>query len=180
MVAAQGGILAFLRDRVVPLIGNAEPVQRFITDFVSELGIEYRSSSLTLTDKRNGPAQSGNRAPDATVSVTSGPREWRSETPIFDLIDPAKFTLLLFDSDSPAGVSGNEQAAAALSEALPQALNIWHVRDPNDLAVASPYGTERPSFCLIRPDGYVMLRGTPADADSAVKFCRRLFTRASS
>jgi 3-(3-hydroxy-phenyl)propionate hydroxylase len=38
MVGAQGGLLAFLRDHVVPLIGNAEPVQRFITDFVSELG----------------------------------------------------------------------------------------------------------------------------------------------
>lgn len=178
MASAQGGILAFLRDRVVPLIGNAEPVQRLITEFVSELGIEYRSSSLTLAGKRNGPAQPGNRAPDATVSVTSGPRGCRSETRIFDLIDPSKFTLLLFDPRSPAGVSGNDQAAAALSEALPQALNIWHVTDPSDSAVATPYGTERPSFCLIRPDGYVMLRGTPADADSAAKFCQRLFTRA--
>jgi 3-(3-hydroxy-phenyl)propionate hydroxylase len=171
--------LAFLHDRVVPLIGNAEPVQRLITDFVSELGIEYRSSSLTLTDKRNGPAQPGNRAPDAIVSVTSGPREWRSVTRIFDLIDPTKFTLLLFDPGSPAGISGNDQAAAALSEALPQALDVWHVRDANVPAIATPYGTQRPSFCLIRPDGYVMLRGTPADADSAAEFCRRVFNLAS-
>jgi 3-(3-hydroxy-phenyl)propionate hydroxylase len=113
------------------------------------------------------------------VSVTSGPGQWRGETRIFDLIDPAKFTLLLFDPRSPAGISGNDQTAAALSEAFPQALNIWHVTDPNEPAVATPYGTERPSFCLIRPDGYVMLRGTPADADSTAKFCRRLFIRAS-
>ena len=35
------------------------------------------------------------------------------------------------------------------------------------------------TFCLIRPDAYVMLRGTPADADSAAEFCRRVFSPAS-
>jgi len=175
MVGAQGGLLAFLRDNLVPLFANTEPVQRFITDFVSELGIEYRSSSLALADKLNGGAHAGDRAADATVRVSSGPGRTSGAVRIFDLIDPAKFTLLLLDAVSAADTSPNNKAAAIISDALPQRLEVWHVTSTNMPGLAEHYGKERPSFYLIRPDGYVMLRGTPADADKAADFCRQFF-----
>ena len=173
MVGAQGGLLAFRRDNLLPLFGQAEPVQRFITDFVGELGIEYRSSSLTLPDKLNGGAQAGDRAADAAVGVPSGPSGRSGEVRIFDLIHPAKFTLLLLDSAASAEATANDQAGAIISQALPQLLNVWHVTNANAPALVEEYGIERPCFYLIRPDGYVMLRGTWADADRAADFCRR-------
>jgi hypothetical protein len=62
IVAAHGGVLAFFRDHLVPLVGDTGPVRRFITDFVSELGIDYRSRPLTLADRLDARP-----APDITL-----------------------------------------------------------------------------------------------------------------
>jgi 3-(3-hydroxy-phenyl)propionate hydroxylase len=177
MMGAHGGLLAFLRDHLVPLFGETQPVQRFITEFVSELGIDYRSSSLTLADRLTGSARAGNRAPDALVYVWPAEGEKPHPARIFDLIDPAKFTLLMFDPDSPDDRSRNAAAAAAIAQALPMTFKAWHVSDSEEPDIEAAYGSERPSFCLIRPDGYVMLRGTPSDAVAAADFCRRAFDR---
>jgi len=48
---------------------------------------------------------------------------------------------------------------------------------PPSSCLSGRYGKERPSFYLIRPDGYVMLRGTPVDADKAALFCRQFSYR---
>ena len=139
--------------------------------------VEYRSSSLTLTGKWNGPAQAGKRAPDAMVSVRSVGGEKRDRARIFELIDPAKFTLLLFDTVTPGDSSRNDEAAAAISEALPHPLDAWHVMATDGSEITAGYGMERPSFCLIRPDGYVMARGTPDEAVTVAAFCRHIFNR---
>jgi 2-polyprenyl-6-methoxyphenol hydroxylase-like FAD-dependent oxidoreductase len=174
MVGAQGGLRALLRDWVVPLFGDSERMQRFITDFVSELAIGYRSSSLSLPDRRDGGAQAGDRAADAAIHILSGPDGERRRRHLFELMDPAKFTLLLLDPVRSGEAARNSEAAALLSKALPNELNVWHAVDAE-----GQYGGDKPSFYLIRPDGYVMLRGTPDDAGKASEFCRQVFARAA-
>lgn len=179
MVGAQGGIRAFLRDWIVPLFGDAAAVQRFITDFVSELAIDYRSSSLSLPDKLDGGAQAGDRAADGVVDVVSGPGRQSGPAHLFELIDPAKSTLLLLDPGMSGDAWRNDQAAAVLSSALPRELSVWHAAEADGQSLAAHYGTERPAFYLIRPDGYVMLRGKPEDAGDASEFCKQVFARAA-
>src|SRR4029077_7910848 len=131
--------------------------------FVSELGIQYRSSSLSLEDGLNGGAHAGDRAADALVEIAAGPGGKTGEAHIFDLIDPARFTLLFLDPDNSADAR-SDQAASALAQALPTELNVWHALDASGFGLSEQYGTARPSFYLIRPDGYVMARGTPDHA----------------
>ena len=178
MVGAQRGIIAFLRDHIVPLFGPTEAFQRFVTEFVSELGIQYRSSSLSLEDGLNGGAHPGDRAADALVEIAAGPGGKTGEAHIFDLIDPARFTLLLLDPDNSADAR-SDQAASALAQALPTELNVWHALDASGFGLSEQYGTARPSFYLIRPDGYVMARGTPDDAGKVAEACRRVFKDAA-
>jgi len=109
------------------------------------------------------------------VNVSSGPGGRSGAMRIFDLIDPAKFTPLLLDAASPADTPLNDRAEAVVSSALPQSLNVWHIMNTNAPALTEHYGKDRPCLYLIRPGGYVMQRGTPADADKAAHFCRRLF-----
>lgn len=110
---------------------------------------------------------------DALVHVWPAEGEKPHPAHIFDLMDPAKFTLLMFDRDPSDDRLRNAAAAALIAQALPMAFNAWHVSDSEEPDFEAVYGSERPSFCLIRPDGYVMLRGTPSNAVAAAEFCRR-------
>lgn len=179
LVGAQGGLKALLRDWIVPLFADTEAFQDFVTRFVSEIAIDYRSSSLTLPDQFGGGAvHAGDRAADALVEVAGGPHGRREEAHLFELLDPARFTLLLFEADALADARSDE-AASVLSPALPRELNVWRILDGSDRGLSVGYGIDRPTFCLIRPDGYVMARGTPDDAPQAAEFCRQVFLDAA-
>ncbi|KWA26429.1 FAD-binding monooxygenase [Burkholderia territorii] len=190
IVEADHGAMKLLRDHVVPLLASFGPVRDAVRRTVSELGVQYRKSPLTLERVLDGGPRAGERAPDALVHVIDGPLGRAPGTArLYDLHDPASFTLLLLEEppDADAGDTGDVPPipadARALAEGLerimPGAVRTWRVADAeSDGAdgLAQVYGRSRPSFYLLRPDGYIAVRGrTATDANALLRHCESWF-----
>ncbi|KVH47336.1 FAD-binding monooxygenase [Burkholderia diffusa] len=190
IVEADHGAMKLLRDHVVPLLASFGPVRDAVRRTVSELGVQYRKSPLTLERVLDGGPRAGERAPDALVHVIDGPLGRAPGTArLYDLHDPASFTLLMLEEPpgADAGDAGDVPPmpadARALAEGLerimPGAVRTWRVADAeSDGAdgLAQVYGRSRPSFYLLRPDGYIAVRGrTATDANALLRHCESWF-----
>jgi 3-(3-hydroxy-phenyl)propionate hydroxylase len=196
MAEADHGPLKLLRERVMPALAALGPLRDAARLTVSELAIQYRRSPLTLERVLDGGPRAGERAPDALVHVVDGPL---GRAPgigcIFDLHDPAFFSLFLLVAPVDANGAPLDPAASRnathdanldrLSEAverlLPGAVRIWRVSDTTGEGAPSlseSYGRTRPAFYLMRPDGYISVRGRPAsDLNALLRHCEAWFAR---
>ncbi|MGU7775316.1 FAD-dependent monooxygenase [Burkholderia sp. MR1-5-21] len=191
IVEADRGPMKLLRDHVVPLLSSFGPMRDAVRQTVSELGVQYRKSPLTLERVLDGGPRAGERAPDALVHVVDGPL---GQAPgiarLFDLHEPTGFTLLLLEDPPPAGAGATPPAAAdaqalvqSLERIMPGAVRVWRVSDTEGdgaAGLAEAYGRSRPSFYLLRPDGYIAARGRPAsDASALLRHCESWFAGVS-
>ncbi|WP_175815750.1 FAD-dependent monooxygenase [Burkholderia diffusa] len=190
IVEADHGAMKLLRDHVVPLLASFGPVRDAVRRTVSELGVQYRKSPLTLERVLDGGPRAGERAPDALVHVVDGPLGRAPGTArLYDLHDPASFTLLLLEEPASAdtGDTGDvppmpadaQALAQGLERIMPGAVRTWRVADAEsdgDDGLAQVYGRSRPSFYLLRPDGYIAVRGrTATDANALLRHCESWF-----
>jgi 2-polyprenyl-6-methoxyphenol hydroxylase-like FAD-dependent oxidoreductase len=194
MAEADHGPLKLLRERVMPVLAALGPLRDAARMTISELSIQYRRSPLTLERVLDGGPRAGERAPDALVHVVDGPL---GRAPgvgcIFDLHDPAFFSLFLLVQPLPVDETPLDPAAkhalppdpelerlaAEIERLLPGAVRIWRVTDTSGEgapALSESYGRTRPSFYLVRPDGYISARGrTGSDLHGLLRHCEAWF-----
>ena len=194
MAEADHGPLKLLRERVTPVLAALGPLRDAARLTISELSIQYRRSPLTFERVLDGGPRAGERAPDALVHVVDGPL---GRAPgvgcIFDLHDPAFFSLFLLvpplpvdetpldpaAKHEPPPDAELERLAAEVEKLLPGAVRIWRITDTTGdggPALAESYGRTRPSFYLVRPDGYISARGrTGSDLHGLVRHCEAWF-----
>lgn len=202
MAEADHGPLKLLRERVMPVLAALGPLRDAARLTVSELAIQYRRSPLTLERVLDGGPRAGERAPDALVHVVDGPL---GRAPgigcIFDLHDPAFFSLFLLVDPPEEAASGNgkllglgrkpvrsadlDRFVSAVEGLLPGAVRVWRVSDANGEgggpSLSESFGRTRPSFYLVRPDGYVCARGRPGtDLNGLLRHCEAWFAKSAS
>jgi len=194
MAEADHGPLKLLRERVMPVLAALGPLRDAARLTISELAIQYRRSPLTLERVLDGGPRAGERAPDALVHVVDGPL---GRAPgvgcIFDLHDPAFFSLFVLVpplpiDQTPLDPAANhapppdaelDRLAMEVEKLLPAAVRIWRVTDTSGEgapALSESYGRTRPSFYLVRPDGYICARGrTGSDLNGLLRHCEAWF-----
>lgn len=192
LAEADHGPLKLLRERVMPVLVALGPLRDAAREAVSELSIQYRRSPLTLEHGLDGGPRAGERAPDALARVIDGPFGNAPGTGrIFDLHDPASFSLFLLVDGEPGHADRDDDAALArfaeaVERLLPQALRVWRLSDApkggttpegeGAPTLAESYGRSRPAFYLVRPDGYLCARGRPSsDLDGLLRHCETWF-----
>jgi 3-(3-hydroxy-phenyl)propionate hydroxylase len=186
LAEADHGPLRLLRERVMPALAALGPLRDAARLTVSELAIQYRRSPLTLERVLDGGPRAGERAPDALVHVIDGPLGCAPGIGcIFDLHDPALFSLFLLVEPDDANDAAHDAELDRLSDAIERlllgAVRIWRVSDTvgeGAPALSESYGRTRPAFYLMRPDGYICARGRPgSDLNGLLRHCEAWFAR---
>jgi hypothetical protein len=116
---------------------------------VSQVAINYRSSSLSETKSAPGELRAGDRVPDHNVVVDGGDS---SPVPLYTLLDPSSLTLLIV----------GEAPGQAPSSGWPPSMKIVRVRAAegraNQPSFLQSFGTASGLFA-VRPDAYVGFAG---------------------
>jgi hypothetical protein len=139
--------------RIMAFAMSQERIQKFAFRTVSQTGIRYRKSLLSknLNNVPDTAPQAGDRFPWLRLKFSpNGPVE-----DLFQKLGDLHFNLLVFGQDAPS------KELADLGDLL-----RTHVvpRDFTNDAELSRVQISQPSFFLVRPDGYIGLRGTSLNA----------------
>ncbi|MDT5063158.1 MAG: hypothetical protein QOH63_3617 [Acidobacteriota bacterium] len=146
--------LAFLRTNVLPSVAkyilSLDTVKKFVFPLISQIGINYRHSSLSgHAGDENFTVKAGDRMPFFLVDGKS----------IYDKLHQPKFHLLVFsdaESDFQALKTELESRYAALVD-----FNVLML-DPQ---VAEAFGTDKSFNVLLRPDNYIGFISTETSPD---------------
>jgi 2-polyprenyl-6-methoxyphenol hydroxylase-like FAD-dependent oxidoreductase len=184
-VTAGGGRLGLIVRRILPTIAirllQLPVLRKRIARFVSETGIRYRSSPLSV--EAHGASRLDSRAPhagDRAPDVELGPSRWLAE-----LLQGPRHTLLLFAGSSTAllerfATMSEEISARYGGLVLPVIVRL----DPAHPAIGevdrrgaahARYGAEQGAIYLVRPDGYIAFRGAGTDVETLRATLRQRF-----
>lgn len=175
-------VFLFIRNMLLPLIAPfvfSNPNRRArMFRFVSQLGIRYRNSPIVGTASTYvGPRRGGDRAPDGTLQLESGP------TNFLRVCTGPKHHFIFF-----SGIGAEAVDATALhrvskgfldeNNEMADLVQVHHVLSPlskderssSDLidmdgGLHASYGFTEPGYVLIRPDSYIAHIGSVSAMD---------------
>jgi hypothetical protein len=151
LVTKQGRVARWLRTRlvprVVPLLFRLSPVRRWLFRTVSQIGVNYRHSPLSVGAA--GAVRGGDRLP--WVRTEPGPDN-------FAALASLRWQVHVYGEPPPslAEVSGEQQ--------LPLHLFAWRPEMRRS-------GLLQGALYLVRPDGYVALADPHADPERLRSYC---------
>jgi 2-polyprenyl-6-methoxyphenol hydroxylase-like FAD-dependent oxidoreductase len=152
VVVSDGRLAGVLRTQVLARVAafamRRAPIQRLAFRVVSQIGIHYRTSTLSKTlDAMSAEApRAGDRFPWLHLRFTAdGPVE-----DAFERLDDTRFTLFVFGQPAPAT---DEFAGVDLLQ-----VHTIPAEATNDAELVRAH-IAQPSFYLLRPDGYIGLCG---------------------
>lgn len=147
LLASPEWFIAFLRTNVIPPIANflvsLDAVRNFIFPLISQIGINYRHSSLSQhAGDESFTVKAGDRMPYFVVDSES----------IYDRLREPKFHLLVF-SDSSDRRNDFPSLEAELESQYAGLVDFNAI--PLDLRVAELFGNDKTFVVLLRPDNYI-------------------------
>lgn len=185
LVLGQNPLARAVRQVAVPLMDKLPPVRRRLAYSLSELGIAYSHSPLSV-DARSSPGlEAGDRVPDVTLRTATG----GSPLTLFDLIAQG-WLLLLFPGDRPTPArlaalrelaretdrtTGNlVQCYLVLQEAVEHESEAPVLLDQNR-ELSRTFGARDGLATLVRPDGYLGYRGGPEQRLALASYLARTY-----
>ena len=156
IVVSDSWLLGLLRTKILSRIAafavNRKAIQRAAFRIVSQTGIRYRTSFLSSGSLPEPAPQAGDRFPWLHLGFSAG----EGAEDVFRRFRDTHFNLVVIGQPAPS------------ADALPggDLLRVHEVAsDAGNESELARVGIPRPSFYLIRPDGYVGLCGTRLEAD---------------
>lgn len=140
-------IFEAIRDALLPIVSNLEPIQKGMLGFVSETAIEYRTSSIVVEDGGDGDLRAGDRLPDLPLGGGSILDGWTQASHLALVVGPS---------------SGADAACGPLAAALPHARVLAVPVSTLDEQGRRLLGIEE-KLLIVRPDGYIGFRGSLDD-----------------
>ncbi|MGD9629188.1 MAG: FAD-dependent monooxygenase [Pyrinomonadaceae bacterium] len=158
--ASEDWLTSFLRKNIFPFIADLalsfDAVKRIVFPIVSQIGINYRDSSMS-GESVGFEVHAGDRMPWFTVGGES----------IYDRLSAAKFQLLLFNADDRPSDDLLTRAGSAAS-----------VIDTHSFALneeaASIFGCDETFAVLLRPDNYIALITRELDPSAVIDHLRKI------
>ncbi len=140
LVASPDVFLSYFRTHVFPYIAGAafsiDAVKKFVFPRISQIGINYRRSSLSENTDGDFKVKAGDRMPYFSVAGEG----------IYDRLREPKFHLLTFfdGNNNPPDISENEFTELMDFHNLPLYPNVAEI-----------FGAKKSFVVLLRPDNYV-------------------------
>ena len=143
LAASPSWFLAYVRTHIFPHIANfafsLEAVNRFIFPLISQIGINYRNSSLSTRSGRDYEIKAGDRMPYFPADGKS----------IYDSLHDPSFHLITFSDEQGKYQDTKNDIGADFGRLVDYHVLPLHPR------AAEIFGTDKPFNVLLRPDNYV-------------------------
>ena len=153
--ASDEAVVAFFRTRIFPYIANLalniDAVRNFIFPLISQIGIQYRDSSLS-SGGRGFNVKAGDRMPYFEVEGQS----------IYKHLGEPKFHMLVFSDGMAASVP-----TAGLNDFVDERTFPLYPK------IAHVFGTSRTFTVLLRPDNYIGLISEGSDVDNVRRYLEK-------
>ncbi len=165
LVASPDAFLAYFRTHIFPYIAGVafsiDAVKKFVFPRISQIGINYRYSSLSET-AGNFSVKAGDRMPYFTIDDAS----------IYDRLREPKFHLLTFfdgqnKPQNPAEELRNNYFDLVGFHKLPLYPNIAEI-----------FGTDKNFSVLLRPDNYIGTISSDVSFETVENYINRIFSKA--
>lgn len=160
LVASPEPVLSYLRTHVFPYIAGVafsiDAVKKFVFPRISQIGINYRNSSLSETDG-DFSIKAGDRMPYFEIEGGS----------VYERLTEPKFHLLTF-------FDGQNQPQISESE-LPDFVDFHQI--PLYPNIAEIFGADESFTVILRPDNYIGLLSIDISAEKSREYLDKIANR---